>query len=199
MQGQNSGGFTLVELVVVLALFMLIISATVSIFITVVQHQKRILSQQEMLNQVSYAKEYMSRSMRSAVRDYAGNCLNDGQSTHPGSVYLLTHYNAIAGLYQGIKYITKDNVCQEFFLDTDDGTLKEKQDALEALSITSDAFTINSLAFIINGDASLALASSTDGRQPRVSILLRVKALPFLSLQDQVFQTTVSQRNLNLP
>ena len=60
----NKRGFTLIELVVVLGLFMLIMSVTVNLFISIVRQQKMILSQQEMINQVSYVQDYFTRSLR---------------------------------------------------------------------------------------------------------------------------------------
>jgi prepilin-type N-terminal cleavage/methylation domain-containing protein len=175
----KQSGFTLVELVVVLALFMLIISVTVGMFISIVQHQKRILSQQDLLSQMSYVQEYMSRSLRSAARDAAGDCLFDGQTSYPGSIYLLTHYNQERGMYQGIKFISKDNVCQEFFLDSGDGLLKEIKDGGAPQAMVSGKFTMSSAVFIV-GDTS----------QPRVTMAF--------TIENQIFQTTVSQRNLNI-
>jgi type II secretory pathway component PulJ len=69
LSNSKENGFTLLELVVVLSLFMLIMSVTVTMFISIVSHQKRILSQQEMISQLSYVEDYFSRSLRGAITD----------------------------------------------------------------------------------------------------------------------------------
>ena len=122
----TQGGFTLIELIVVLALFMFIIDATVTVFVSIVHHQKRVLQQQELLHQTNYALESISRSLQMAMPDAAGNCLYKDAVHYPGYVYLLTHRNADSGFYGGIAFIDKDGVCEEFFLDSD-GVFKKSE------------------------------------------------------------------------
>src|SRR3989344_665875 len=105
IKNQKSKGFTLVELVVVLALFMVVIDVAVSIFINMVKYQKRVLEEQSFLNQTSYVEEYMSKALRTAVKDDSGNCLFEGQIEYPGYIYLLTRYNIDKGFYEGVKFI----------------------------------------------------------------------------------------------
>ncbi len=193
----KKNGFTIIELVVVLALFMLIISVTVSIFVSIVQHQKKILGQQELLSQVSYVEEYMSRAIRSAVKDSGGDCLFDNETSYPGYIYLLTRYNSESSMYEGIKFISKDNICQEFLLDSEDNLMKEIKDGGTPSNLLSSRFEIGYVRFIINGDKTVYGASETDAIQPRISMTLQIKAHPLLNLKDQLFQTTISQRNLN--
>ena len=52
------------EVVVSLAVFFIIIGIAVDIFISVVQGQRRVLEEQELLNQTSYAIEYMSTAIK---------------------------------------------------------------------------------------------------------------------------------------
>lgn len=194
----NSRGFTLVELVVVLSVFSIIIASVATIFVSIVQHQRRILADQEVISQVSYAKEYMSRALRSAVKDASGDCLFDGESNYPGYIYLPTHYNATTNDYEGIKFITKDNVCQEFFFDRDDGLLKEVKNGGQPLALMSDKFDIQYVIFAINGDKEMYGASQDDLIQPRVTFVLEIGGDINEGVLGKTFQTTVSQRNLNL-
>jgi prepilin-type N-terminal cleavage/methylation domain-containing protein len=191
-------GFSLMELIVVLALFMLIIGVVVNMFISIVGAQKRILGEEELLNQVSYVQEYASRAIRSAVKDAAADCLTDGAQSYPGYMYLLTHYNSQLAGYEGIKFISKDNVCEEFFVDPADGLLKESKSGSRPQNILSSKFALQYVKFVINGDSSLGGASSSDAMQPRVTMVLSVQNQT-AGAPDKVFQTTVSQRNLNIP
>ena len=183
----SSKGFTLLELVVVLALFMIILGVTVSLFISIVGHQKRILSQQELLSQMSYAQEHMSRALRLVTKDTTGHCLSDGGTSYAGYVYLLTHYNAVIGAYQGIKFFTQDGVCQEFFVDPKDNTLQEVKNSSLPQPIISSKFGMPNSMFILNGDKTLP--GVTSAIEPRVTMMFNI--------QGQIFQTTVSQRNFS--
>ena len=63
---KKSAGFTIIELIVVMAVFLFVIGAAISVFISIIQHQKRVLAEQQILNQISYVEEYMSKSLRTA-------------------------------------------------------------------------------------------------------------------------------------
>lgn len=124
MLKNNQKAFTLIELIVVMAIFLFIIGATLGIFISIIQQQKKVLAEQQFLNQISYIEEYMSKALRMATVDATGECLG---YDNRGYIYLLTRYNGSLGsdgLFRGIKFLSQsdNNACQEFFLDGD-GTL----------------------------------------------------------------------------
>jgi len=204
-----SKGFTLIELIVVMSVFLFVIGAAIGIFISIVQNQKRVLAEEQLLNQISYAEEYMSKALRMAKTATTAqdiSCL--GQE---GFIYLLTRHPADVGnVYNGIRFLNQsDNgVCQEFFLDN--GVLKEIKyinGNTSAVALTSTNLTITSIRFSINGaDGSVAGqvcngnpgqcgASYDDVVQPKVTILLNV-SIPGGS--TRTIQTTVSRKNLNV-
>lgn len=203
IKNKKSRGVTLIELIVVLAVFVFIILVTMSIFISIIRRQRGILTEQELLNQASYATEYMSRTIRDGIKDTTGDCLPSG-----GDIYLLTYYDDASGFYNGIKFITKDNVCQEFFLSG--GVLTEAKDGGSSQNILSDKFTIKYFRFIINGDKSLNKASESDLIQPRITFVLNIQKPPPPpplppgpppppdNQKEIIIQTTVSQMNLNI-
>mgnify|MGYP001589286040 CR=1 FL=1 len=199
----KSKGFTLIELIVVMTVFLLVIGTAIGIFISIIQHQKRILSEQELLNQTSYVVEYMSKALRMAKTAVDDNCISSGY------IYLLTQPKS--GFYTSIKFLNQSDtnalgnpVCQEFYLD--DTALKEKKDwiPLGGIPLTSEKLHINSIKFGINGGNGcygafpcVNGASENDNppQQPRVTIILDIQAeagQPAIKIQ-----TTVSQRNLN--
>lgn len=186
-------GFTIIEMSVVLVLFMLVIGTVVTIFVSIVQHQKRALENQQFLNQASYASEYLSRGLRTSVRDESGTCLTTNY------IYMLTRYNAESGFYEGVKYVTSDGVCHEVYADGY-GVLQEIKDNGEPTPILSAQFVVNNIRFIVNGDKALPGVSQSSGVQPRITFLLHLKAHgTSLEQQDKIIQSTVSQRNLNIP
>jgi len=179
-----------VELIVVLAVFIVVIGSAVSIFISIVQHQKMIIRQQEFLNQISYVTEYMSRTIRMSVEDTTGNCIG------PGYLYLLTHPDG-TGFYEGIKFIANNGTCQEFFLDAE-GVLKESKDGAPAQIILSDKFQVNYVRFIIDGNKNVDSSVMVNSVQSRITMLFNIDTQITGDQQTKVFQTTVSKRNLNI-
>ena len=193
----NNAGFTLVELIVVIVVLLFVVGIAVSIFVSITRYQRIILSEQELLNQSSFVLERMSKALRMAGKDFAGNCLLDSFGTsYRRYNYLLTR--PINGIYTGIKFINRsdNDTCQEFYLDstdTNNPVLKEIKGGNPWVAITSDKFMINSIRFGINGgDGSVngAIGAAGDnGIQPMITI--------FLDIEEKKFQTTISQRDLN--
>jgi len=224
----KQNGFTIIEMIVVIAVFLLIIGAAINIFLSIIQNQRRLLAQQQLLNQVSYMEEYMSKALRMAKTEFNEGCLIDAQGTdHRGSIYILTRYDTNSQIYRGIKFLNQSNldslgnpVCQEFFLDnvTPDGAsplifndpnnplvLKELKSwngssvsDSYAVALTSSNIQLNSIKFVINGLSGSTGASELDHIQPRVTILLNVNASGDSKSSAKTIQTTVSQRNLNV-
>jgi len=203
----NKRGFTLIELIVVMAVFLFIIGAGLGIFISIVHGQRRVLAEQQILSQVSYLEEYMSKALRAAkTSDGTEGCLGE-----MGEIYNLTRSD---GLYQGIKFInqSENGTCQEFFLDVvsdpDNFVLKELKNSVsdeDAVALTSDILKINYMRFSINGadgsdNGNNSVFSVSDRIQPRVTILLNI-TIPGDSEggnTTKTIQTTVSRRNLNV-
>ena len=102
----QKSGFTLVEMIVALAIFSLFIGSAVGIFISIVKHQRVILAKQELLNQTGYAVEFMGRALRMAKKDSTGECIDTGNN------YKIINNGT------GIKFINhmQNDECQEFFL-----------------------------------------------------------------------------------
>ncbi|MBI2050095.1 MAG: prepilin-type N-terminal cleavage/methylation domain-containing protein [Candidatus Staskawiczbacteria bacterium] len=201
MIGIRNKGFTLIELTVSVAVLLFVVVGAVAIFITVVQHQRVILAEQELLNQASFVLERMSKALRTAKRE-------DGTGTviclFQGYNYELTRPDS--GIYTGIKFINQsdNNACQEFYLNTDRSVLMEVKNYGNSVDITSDKFQVNSIRFGINGGNGCHGAScvngarDSDGIQPRVTIFLEIQTTGSNPIVKKI-QTTVSQRDLNVP
>ncbi|MCX6719977.1 MAG: type II secretion system protein [Candidatus Staskawiczbacteria bacterium] len=214
---KSSKGFTLIELAVVMAVFLFVIGAAVGIFIAVVQHQRSILAEQEILNQISYVQEHVSKALRMARKELPGEeCLVDHSSpngsNHQGYMYLLTRFDS-SQIFRGIKFIEPFDdgtyKCIEFFFDTTDSTLKEIVDNNDAIALTPAGLELVDVRFSVNGsdgtaeacgDVNNCGATVADAIQPRVTLILSVKIPGDIGDGKEltrVFQTTVSQRNLN--
>lgn len=196
---KNQKGFTLVELIVVIAVLLLVLGTAVGIFISIVQHQRIILAEQELLNQFSYAIDHMSKALRMAGKS-TGTCMATGSNYELTKLPDVTTNN-----YTGIKFINQsdNDACQEFYVEG--GILKERKNDLpaEGVALTSSKFNIKSIRFGINGGngcsraGCVAGASEEDNTQSRVTIYLDIQISGNNERPSKKIQTTISQRNLN--
>lgn len=180
-------GFTVVELALVIAVFLFIVGSTMGIFLSVIKNQRRILAEQQFLNQVSYVEEHVSKALRMAVVDTEGSCLSN-----PNYIYELPieRYDTNEQYFKGIKFINQTTgACQEFFLENlDPGdfstplVLKEKiwdDPNNPSVVITSSNMQINYVRFSINGcdgpgSCYATKPDSAPGIQPWVTMLLSI-------------------------
>ncbi len=169
-------GFTLVDILVAVAVFSIVISISVNLFVSGIRIYEYQLKNQLLLSQVSYAMEYMSRSLRMAKKDENGSCITSGYN------YEITDRN-------GVRFINSNNdECWEFFLEKNH--LKVDRNG-KIYDLTGNSLKVNSFNIVLIGDSFQ--------QQPRVTFFLDVQAnAPNLSTVPKLkIQTTVSERNLN--
>lgn len=187
---RKKNGFTLVEILVSLLIFAIISTAILSIFISSLKSQRRILAEQQLLDQTSYFLEYFSRAARTAQKDVSGGCtIANGNYATSGS---------------GIIYFTfldNNSRCHRFYLES--GTVKEQisKDSSKdnfttpptapALPLFSSGYTVN--AFRITGAGWSP--ELTDKLQPSVTIYLEISGKENVNIKTQ---TTVSQRDADI-
>jgi len=78
-------GFTLIEVMVASLVFLLVIGAVIGLLTSVIQNQVSSLKDQKAVSEISYAMEYMSRSLRMAKKDISGLCTGSS-----GQVYQIS-------------------------------------------------------------------------------------------------------------
>ena len=176
--------FTLIELLVVIAIFSMVVGAITNAFFSSISAQRKMLAEQELLNQVSYVLEYMGRAIRMAKKDDIEifgqeiNCLG-GEN-----VNFETSSN-----FDSIKFRNYQNQCQKFYLENE-AIWEEKGEQSQSFPLTSTStLRITNLKFQVSGDS--------EGNQPRVTISLEVESAKIKNPPKLYFQTTISQRDLN--
>lgn len=199
-------GFTIIETVVVIAIFLLIIGVGLSIFISVVSGQRKILSEQKVINQLSYAMEHISKALRMAKMDTNHTCIGTGANY----MYALQRQNISKKAWEGIKSINQSNsnACTEFFLEN--GILYEHIDSGSDVPLTSSDIEITNIRFGIDGKTGCYSSDQNEFErcpsgfnnnsvnQPRITVVLSFR---MKNTQDapKTIQTTISARNLNVP
>lgn len=169
-------GFTLIEMIVSLVIFSLIIGAVIGVFSSSIQSQRKTLSAQELLDQTSYALEYMSRSLRMARKELSS----------PPACLSQRGLNYETTTITNIKFIDYSNVCTEFLLET--GQIK-KRTGTETWLLTSPKFQVSRFRVNLSGQAQ-----TIDNLQPSVTLFLEIQGKAQSSIK---IQTTISQRNLD--
>jgi prepilin-type N-terminal cleavage/methylation domain-containing protein len=165
-------GFTLVELLTAITLFLAVSAIVFGASTSLIRYQGQMVTMQGIFNDSSYVLETMGRSIRMARRDASGSCISLGKNfENPGSD--LTN----------IRFLDHDGTCRRFFLES--GQIKEDTGS-GSIVLTSSNHDIQELSFIIIDEA---------GKQPRVTIVLEMNHDSLSSALN--LQTTVSQRNLN--
>ena len=180
-------GFTLVEMLIVVAAFSILITAVIGVFVSSIRTQRYTLASQELLNQTSYAVEYMSRLVRMAKKDINADCLATPTDNFEETTM---------GDDDGLKFLSyhEEGRCLEFFLDN--GQVKERRTIIgigtEDLPLTSENLEVTSLKFYVSGE------SQSDNYQPRITIVLKARVKNLEESPEIELQTSVSQRNLDI-
>jgi len=175
--------FTLIEIMVAVAIFAMMLTVFTGFFVGAVQSQRRTLAAQELIDNVSYNLEYMSRAIRMARKDMVEDCIsikNNYEMTRQG---------------KGIKFKNYQGECQEFFWNDNDNRLYESKNGETVLPLTPAGLEV--LSFQLGPSDSWGQEQET---QPRVTVYLEIKGKEQKpELQPSIsIQTTISQRNLNV-
>ena len=181
---KTNKGFTLIEMMVAVLIFSIVVGAVIGVFVSALQVQRYNLAYQQLLDQTSYAMEYMGRAIRMAVKD-------DGTCGFSGYNYRVSNGNT------KIEFQNYKGDCQEFYLDTsvDPNQLATSKgaDYLD-IPLTSNNFNVTSLNFRITGAPG---SEFSDDLQPRVTIFMEIQGEGAGPQPKITIQTTISQRNLD--
>jgi len=175
--------FTLIEVLVVTAIFSIVVGAISGVFVTGISSQRKILAEQEILNQISYVLEYMGRAIRMAKKD---DIPIGGQTNDCIKNKYYVNYE-VSSDQSKIIFRNYQNQCQSFYLSSTQ--IFEQIDENSPLPLTSPNLKINSLKFKVSGE------TQDDKEQPRVTIFIEVEK----GKRNLKFQTTISQRDLDVP
>lgn len=189
IKNQNSKikGFTLIEMLVSIGIFIILTIALTGIFVSSSRVQSRTLATQELMSQSSYVLEYMDRFLRMAKKDVSGSCTGTAGA----------NYNPPESISNTITFLDYNNVCHQFVLENNQ--IKEKKfisGSWVSAEITSSKVKVNNLKFSVIGGSQ----PPTNTLQPKITILIDIESKS--QIVDPVpkikVQTTISQRHLDV-
>jgi prepilin-type N-terminal cleavage/methylation domain-containing protein len=164
----NISGFTLIEMLVAVALFSIVLLISLGSIMTIVDVNKKSQTLTTVMNELNFTLENMTRSMKTGTLQ-----LDPGDS----------------GDYPVITVQDQDKKTITYKFEESSGQITRQLGSGTPASITSDQITITNLIFRVFYDAQ--------NRQPRVLILVSGTASVGESISsDFTIQTSVSQRDL---
>ena len=173
MKKKNSkiGGFTLIELIVALGVFMVVMTITLSAFLNIMDIQKKTEAFRKVNDNLNFAMEVMMREIREGKGYSAADC--------SGADFCFTGKDGKA-----VKYQLNGG-----------GYIERKEEADEWLRMTSGGIKITSLSFLVSGEETYP---SGDRQQPLVVISIGGESGEKEKLKSKLdLQATVSQRKLD--
>lgn len=188
----RNDGFTLLEMLVSIALFSVLIIMILSIFQAVTQGQRQVIAAHNLQETVYFALEVMSKEIRTADGEHSGSPCADGGA---GTFKTFNVESASPDPEYGSElwFRNQDGECVKYFLENDSGVsrLKIDRDGSDFF-ITPDDIAVTDLDFYIVDD----LAGDFHSLQPRVTLKMSVVPLGSQThfTQPLHIETTVSSR-----
>lgn len=202
----SQSGFTLVELMVSLSLFIIVVLALVGSLYTVNDASKRVQAMRTVMDNLNFAMESMSRNIRTSEQivcgsELSGSAINRNCPITAGAgPNTLISMRSTLGVHQIVEYrlnqtatgnwaIEKRNTELVSVADTNGGVVEQPGESADWIAITSPEINIENFSFYVEG------ASYTDGVQPNVIIKLEgVASVPGGTSVPFAVQTFLSQR-----
>lgn len=183
----NNKGFTLIEAIVALAIFIAISATLAQIIVVSIQNQIKITTTQNMFNQAIFSLDKIEKELRMAKKDGSGGCVDVPGNNYATSLNSITflHHDQVSGL-KCKKFTLKGGRIKEYM--SNDET---KDNFGIGVDLTGSSIAIDALNFNVIGDGPNDL-------QPRVTITMEIKNGKVEDQSPVMLQTTISQRRLDL-
>lgn len=198
MRKQCSQGFTIIETLIAVSLFGIVSVGALNIFTSSIALQRSVLLNQRLESDMSLVLESLSRVIREAQRDDAGDCIELGLNfqevtvdDNPG-LPALQFINGV-GLCQNIIFeVATNRIVQQVSSNKTNASLGSGR------YLTSGDIAVEVFEFVLYGEEGPII--SGDLIQPRVTLYIEAVPANF-PVGDPPprirLQTTISQRNLD--
>lgn len=200
----HSAGFTLVEMIVSLALFAVVSTVAVGSLIVIIDNNRELRGEQSSITNLSFAMDMMTRDIRTG---YNYNCLTMSPGvysqwsttpssyvipddnpdclagrTDPDDRHVITFLDAESRITGDVKRIT-------YYHDPVENTVRRRIGDAPSQSIMSSAITVTAFDIIVTG------AEDSDTEQPTATVIMEIESEDGTAFQ---VQTSVTQRFLDI-
>lgn len=215
---KNQAGFTLIEMIVSLAIFSISVTITIGALLVLIASNQKLQGEQSVMTNLAFAMDSMTREIRTGTNYYCDEATDYNQGG-PNNIFKSgNNQDLIIGLdtnsceggvdgvnidLQGISIIEAGNSITGvddrilyFFdqTDPDNKTLKRKVGAEAAQSIVSSGLVIENAEFFVSGAPPKSVGNNL--YQPTVTIHITAREID--NDKKYYLQTTVTQRILDL-
>ncbi len=193
-------GFTLVEMLVSLALFTIIATMSVGTLLVLIGGNGRVVDEQTSLTTLSFALDSMTREIRTGSEYYCGSVTQVTAATVYNSAAAVR--NCTGGSDAGFSFreagesITGGASARRIAYYFEEDTLWRKVGNGTPEPIVTNDVKIVDARFVVTG--TTPLGTSTDIVQPSVTITIDAQASTSDSVKTFTLQSTVTQRALDL-
>lgn len=222
MKKNTQIGFSLVEMIVSLALFSIVVTVAVGALLSLIATNQQLQAEQSVMTNLSFALDSMTREIRTGTHYY---CAGRPNYSSGGSDAVFDASDSQESLnlstkdckdgigpsdnLQGISFIesgesiTGTGGAQRilYFFDktggADSGKILRRVGDGPAQSITSSGIFIENAEFFVTGSAPQN-GGSTDDDQALVTIYLEAKEVNDPAAKSYKIQTTITQRTLDI-
>jgi prepilin-type N-terminal cleavage/methylation domain-containing protein len=215
-------GFTLIEMIVSLAVFSIVVTITVGALLVLVGTNQQLQDEQSVMTNLSFALDSMTREIRTGTHYFCETKNNNNNNIFDNSVNLNNPVPSAAsdhGLdanevqdcstgrfplghrYHGIAFneggssITGTGGRILYFFDEDEGKIFRRVGSGLAQSIVSSGIYITDAEFFVSGSNPL---NNTEKDQTVVTIFIEAKDVNDPTAKAYQMQTTITQRTLDI-
>lgn len=211
---QRQQGFTIIEMMVSLALFAVVVTVSVGALLALVGSNEQLQNEQSVMTNLSFALDSMTREIRTGTAYY---CVSFSSDSGVGEIFndtfnLDTYDREDVNdcrergtrRYQGITFIEGgDSVTGSddrilYYYDATEKKIFRRVGAGAAQSIVSSGIVITDAEFIVSGSGSLSHPSDSDEEQASVSIFIEAREADSSTAKPYRIQTNVTQRTLDI-
>lgn len=180
---RNFSGFTLLEMIVATAIFVIVSTICIGIYILTMKANTKVIAMQKVQNEMRFAMEYISREIRLASIDY--DYYTDFTIINPTEILALEDNFSNRVFFR--KMVRQDEETGE-----ENGFLQVKYNNSDWGDITADNINVKDLYFYIT-PARYPATVNDFNKQSIITIVMK-----FIDSKDQsetILQTTISARN----
>lgn len=195
----STKGFTLVEMLVSLALFTIVATMSVGTLLVLISGNARVVGEQTSLTSLSFALDSMTREIRTGSEYYCDTASQVSGNTVVGSSTMVqncTNGNVGLSFREAGESITGGVGAKRIAYYFSNNTLWRKVGSAAAQPIVTNDVRITNARFVVTG--ANPLGTGTEIVQPTVTILLEAQASTTDSTKTFTLQSTVTQRSLDL-
>ena len=185
---QKNSGFTIIEMMVALALFTIVMTIATGSFLSLIGASSQLQGEQTVMTSMSFALDNMTREIRTGIHYY---CWNDAAGNDPD--WTVKDCPGGAKEFSFVDTSSQKRVSYSF---ENDELVRRKEGNDTPESILSSDVKLESVKFYVTG--SKPLSEGTNIEQPTVTIQIKAQDPADSSGTTYILETTVTQRELDI-